>query len=335
MVVPAPTTLKSGRARAGRTAARRQRRPLDAVFCSSDLLALGVMTEAQARGVAVPGQLAVVGFGDLEFAADLHPALTTVHINGTAIGRQAAQFIVDRAEGRASGESRRRHRFFHRRARQQLSLRRAASGSPRGTKSCGTHSIALPSGSQFGSATEAGHRRPARASPPAPTPGDNPMKTLICALALAAASLAQAQTWPSKPVTLLVPFPPGGSTDMIARTLAPKLQEKLGGTFIIENKAGATGTIGAGHRQARAGRRLHDLRLVARAVRHRAAPDQERALRRAEGLRPHHRGRAGAQRAGGAGRVAAQVAGRRDRLPQGQPGQDELRLVGQRLAATT
>jgi tripartite-type tricarboxylate transporter receptor subunit TctC len=55
-----------------------------------------------------------------------------------------------------------------------------------------------------------------------------------------------AYAWPDKPVTLLVPFPPGGSTDLIARTLAPKLQEKLGGSFIIENKAGATGTIGAG-----------------------------------------------------------------------------------------
>jgi tripartite-type tricarboxylate transporter receptor subunit TctC len=42
-----------------------------------------------------------------------------------------------------------------------------------------------------------------------------------------------------------VPFPPGGSTDMIARTLAPKFQEKIGGTFIVQNTAGAGGTVGA------------------------------------------------------------------------------------------
>jgi len=70
------------------------------VFCSSDLLALGVLTEAGARGIAVPGRLAVVGFGDLAFAGDAHPALSTVRIDGTGIGRQAARFIVDRAEGR-------------------------------------------------------------------------------------------------------------------------------------------------------------------------------------------------------------------------------------------
>ena len=116
------------------------------------------------------------------------------------------------------------------------------------------------------------------------------------------------QAWPAKPVTLLVPFPPGGSTDMIARTVGAKLQEKLGGTFVVDNKAGAGGTIGAA--QAK-----------------RAAPDgytifvsslgpfvigphlvKSAGLRPAEGLRLHHRRRAGAQRAGGAGQLAAQDA---------------------------
>ena len=67
----------------------------------------------------------------------------------------------------------------------------------------------------------------------------------ILALWLAAAFGVHAQAWPAKPVTLLVPFPPGGSTDMIARTLGPKLQEKLGGSFIVQNQAGAGGTVGA------------------------------------------------------------------------------------------
>jgi tripartite-type tricarboxylate transporter receptor subunit TctC len=65
-------------------------------------------------------------------------------------------------------------------------------------------------------------------------------------LALAMAATVNAfAAYPDKTVTLVVPFPPGGSTDAIARVLAQKLQEKLGGTFIIDNKPGATGTIGA------------------------------------------------------------------------------------------
>lgn len=96
--VPAPTTLGSGRQALATLMATHP--GTDAVFCSSDLLALGVMTEARARGIEIPAQLAVVGFGDLEFAADLYPALTTVRIDGSAIGHQAARFIVDRAEGR-------------------------------------------------------------------------------------------------------------------------------------------------------------------------------------------------------------------------------------------
>ncbi len=101
-LVPAPTTLGSGRVGLARLLARVPE--VDAVFCSSDMLALGVLTEAAARGLAVPRQLAVVGFGDLGFAADTEPALSTVRIDGTAIGRRAAGFIVDRAEGRAVGE---------------------------------------------------------------------------------------------------------------------------------------------------------------------------------------------------------------------------------------
>ena len=97
-LTPAPTTLGAGRA----TLARLLDRPggVDAVFCSSDMLALGVMMEAQARGLRVPGQLGVVGLGDLEFATDLQPALTTVRIDGTRIGETAARYIVDRVEGR-------------------------------------------------------------------------------------------------------------------------------------------------------------------------------------------------------------------------------------------
>jgi LacI family transcriptional regulator, gluconate utilization system Gnt-I transcriptional repressor len=98
VAVAAPTTLKSGRL--ALATLLRGPNELDAVFCSSDLLALGVMTEARVQGLQVPRQLAVIGFGDLAFAADLDPALSTVRIRGDAIGRQAAQFIVDRVEGR-------------------------------------------------------------------------------------------------------------------------------------------------------------------------------------------------------------------------------------------
>jgi len=100
--VPAPTTLGSGR---GGLRALLARQPeVDALFCSSDLLALGVYTEAQALAIAIPARLAVIGFGDLDFAKDMHPALTTVRIDGSRIGSEAARCIVERAEGRAVTE---------------------------------------------------------------------------------------------------------------------------------------------------------------------------------------------------------------------------------------
>lgn len=71
------------------------------------------------------------------------------------------------------------------------------------------------------------------------------MKKTLSALVLAA-SAGMSFAFPTKPITLVVPFPPGGSTDLIARNLQPKMQERLGGTVVVDNKAGATGTIGTG-----------------------------------------------------------------------------------------
>jgi len=96
--VGASRSLKSGREALGQLLA--QAPDVDAVFCSSDLLALGVMTEARVRGIAIPERLALIGFGDVPFAADMAPALSTVRINGADIGQMAASRLIDRAEGR-------------------------------------------------------------------------------------------------------------------------------------------------------------------------------------------------------------------------------------------
>ena len=71
---------------------------------------------------------------------------------------------------------------------------------------------------------------------------------LIQVLALAAtmaSGAAMAQAWPSKPISLIVPFPAGGTTDVLARALAEKLQQSLGQPVIVESKPGAGATLGA------------------------------------------------------------------------------------------
>jgi len=70
------------------------------------------------------------------------------------------------------------------------------------------------------------------------------IKLAIAVAALGCGALAQAQAWPVKPVKIVVPYPPGGAVDVVTRKVAAKLQEQTGQTFFVENKAGATGTIG-------------------------------------------------------------------------------------------
>jgi tripartite-type tricarboxylate transporter receptor subunit TctC len=72
------------------------------------------------------------------------------------------------------------------------------------------------------------------------------MRLLIAALAVALAGTAQAQTWPDKPIHIIVAFTPGSATDVIGRAVSNELSAKLGQPVIIENKPGAGGTIAAG-----------------------------------------------------------------------------------------
>lgn len=95
-LVPAPSSLALGR-QALCDLLRADPR-IEAICCSSDQLANGVLVEAHARGLRIPQDLAICGFGNADFAAHMFPSITTVHVDGPEIGRIAAQLIIDRCD---------------------------------------------------------------------------------------------------------------------------------------------------------------------------------------------------------------------------------------------
>jgi tripartite-type tricarboxylate transporter receptor subunit TctC len=73
----------------------------------------------------------------------------------------------------------------------------------------------------------------------------SPLRLAIVSLLLLPVAWAQAQGWPSKPVHFVIPFPAGGSTDIVARLIGERLSQSLGQPFVIDNRAGAGGTLGS------------------------------------------------------------------------------------------
>jgi tripartite-type tricarboxylate transporter receptor subunit TctC len=71
------------------------------------------------------------------------------------------------------------------------------------------------------------------------------MKRRLFLLTTALPALAAAQTYPARPIRLIVPFPAGGATDLFARTLSQKLGERLGVALVVDNKPGAGGSLGS------------------------------------------------------------------------------------------
>ena len=68
---------------------------------------------------------------------------------------------------------------------------------------------------------------------------------LLACGALLSAPIVQAQAYPNKPVKIIVPYPPGGTSDILARAIGQKLTDSLGQTIVVENKPGANGNLGA------------------------------------------------------------------------------------------
>lgn len=103
ITVPVPSTLMLGRNGFAQLLDNGFKHGV--IFCSSDNLAHGVLTEATSRHLSIPGDVAIMGFGDQNFAAHTHPALSTVKIDRAEIGRRAAEVLLKRIDCRLDLET--------------------------------------------------------------------------------------------------------------------------------------------------------------------------------------------------------------------------------------
>jgi LacI family gluconate utilization system Gnt-I transcriptional repressor len=102
LTVDSPSRLLHGRQ--GLTHILKQQKSADAIYCPTDMVAVGTLMEAQLRRIRVPQDLAVVGFGDFDFAEDVVPSLTTVRVDSADIGKRTAEMLIARIEGRPIGK---------------------------------------------------------------------------------------------------------------------------------------------------------------------------------------------------------------------------------------
>ena len=143
----------------------------------------------------------------------------------------------------------------------------------------------------------------------------------------AAGPAARAADYPTRPVTLVVAFPPGGPSDVLARIIGKKLEQILGQPFVIENRPGAGGNVAAEQVARAAAGRLHAAQRQQQHPRHQCRALQEDQFRSAGRFRADQPDRLAGQHPGGEPGREGELDGRADRARQGQSGQDQLRFL--------
>ena len=133
LAVDNPQTIADGRAALARLLS--QGGKFDAVFCANDLLAVGAMFEARDRKLAVPRDLAVLGFGETDIAGEIQPGLTTIGVDSLDLGRRAGEMLLQRLGGGMPAHPH-RDAAAHPRARQRLTRPSGGTGARPGLGIC-------------------------------------------------------------------------------------------------------------------------------------------------------------------------------------------------------